>query len=138
MKILLLNAPPLKRFGIVGQIYPPLGILYLAAYLKKISGDFEIQVVDGYQERNLEEVVKKIIRYSPEILGISFTTQAATGAYLVINQIRRQLPKIFIVVGGPHVTALPEESLIRSAADLVVLGEGEVTFSQLVGRIKGN
>ena len=138
MKILLLNAPPLKRFGIVGQIYPQLGILYLAAYLKKISGDFEIQVVDGYQERNLEEVVKKIIRYSPEILGISFTTQAATGAYLVINQIRRQLPKIFIVVGGPHVTALPEESLIRSAADLVVLGEGEVTFSQLVGRIKGN
>ena len=138
MKILLLNAPPLKRFGIVGQIYPPLGVLYLASYLRKENNNFEIKVIDGYHEENVDEVVKKIVSFSPNILCISFTTQGSTGAYEVIKQVKQKLSNVFIVVGGPHPTIYPEESLIKFNTDVVVRGEGEITFSKLVNRVLKN
>lgn len=122
----------------MGQIYPPLGILYLASYLRQGNNHYEIRVIDGYQEKNFEEVINKIVSYSPQVLGISFTTQAATGAYEVISHIRHKLHKIFIVTGGPHPTINPSESLIKSSADVVVMGEGEVSFSELVNRLSKN
>jgi len=138
VKVVLLNAPPLRRFGIVGQIYPPLGILYLASYLRAGNNNFEIKVIDGYHEKNIDVVIKKITSFSPHILGISFTTQAATGAYEVIRRVREKLREIFIVTGGPHSTIYPAESLIGSRADIVVMGEGEISFSELVNRLSKN
>lgn len=138
MKILLLNAPPLKRLGIVGQIYPPLGILYLAAYLKKYDGCHDLKVIDGYHERDIDDIVNKITSFAPDILGISFSTQAATGAYAVIDRVKKEGKKTFIVVGGPHPSIYPHEPLVRSCADSVVIGEGEVTFLELVKKIKSN
>ena len=134
MKILLLNAPPLKTFGITGQIYPPLGILYLASYVRQKRPDLEIQAIDGYKE-NSQKLVSKIIEDAPDILGVSFTTQAATGAYKLINEIKRINPKIFIVTGGPHTSTLPEDCLKNSAADIAVIGEGEETFFEIVEKI---
>ena len=138
MKILLLNAPPLRRFGIVGQIYPPLGILYLAAYLREYDNCHDIKVIDGYHERDIDDIMNKIVSFGPDLLGISFTTQAATGAYEVIDRVRKQIKKTFIVVGGPHPTIYPHEPLTRSRADAVVIGEGEITFFELVKRFKEN
>ncbi|MFH1903474.1 MAG: radical SAM protein [Candidatus Omnitrophota bacterium] len=138
MKILLLNAPPLRKYGVVGQIYPPLGILYLAAYLRQGTSRFEIKVVDGYQEKNIEQTVKKILSFSPDIIGLSFTTQAATGAYEVIREVKKRLPGVFVVTGGPHPTIYPEESIFQAGADTVVVGEGEETFSELVNRLATN
>lgn len=135
MKILLLNAPPLVRFGIVGQIYPPLGILYLAAYLRQGNRDYEFKVVDGYHEKNIEEVVKTIVAFAPDILGVSMTTQAATGGYEVIRRVRQQLKNVFIVCGGAHPTIFPGEALLRGQADAVVLGEGEITFAELAAAL---
>jgi len=68
-------------------------------------------------------------------LGISFTTQAATGAYKLINEIatsgtKEDLP--LIVCGGPHSTAMPGDVLKNSQCDVVVMGEGEVTFHEVI------
>ena len=138
MKVLLLNSPPLKRFGIVGQIYPPLGILYLASYLRQENNNFDIKVIDGYHEKSITEVVQKIVSFSPTILGISFTTQAATGAYEIIYRVRKELDNVFIAAGGAHPTIYPEELFIKSTADVAVIGEGEVTFTELVNLIRNN
>ncbi len=138
MKVLLLNSPPLKRYGIVGQIYPPLGVLYLAAYLRQGNNNFDIKAIDGYQEKNITAVVRKIVSFSPSILGISFTTQAATGAYKIISRVREELNNIFIAAGGAHPTIYPEELLKKTTADVAVIGEGEVTFTELVNRIQNN
>ena len=138
MKVLLLNSPPLKHFGIVGQIYPPLGILYLASYLRHANNNFDIKVIDGYHEKSITAVVQKIVSFSPSILGISFTTQAATGAYEIISGVRKELRNIFIAAGGAHPTIYPDELFEKSDADVAVIGEGEVTFSELVNRIRNN
>lgn len=131
MKILLLNAPPLKTFGITGQIYPPLGILYLASYARRKRSDLEIKAIDGYTAKR-RELVDDIIKYNPEVLGVSFTTQAATGAYCLINEVKEINKNIFVVVGGPHPTIVPEESFRRAKVDMVVVGEGEVTFLEIL------
>lgn len=138
MKILLLNSPPLKHFGIVGQIYPPLGILYLASYLCKDNSRYDVKALDGYQEKTIDTVVNKIVQFNPDILGVSLVTQAATGAIEIIKQIRNKLKGIFIVAGGPHPTIFPGELLLKAGVDAVVIGEGEVTFSELVLCLKEN
>jgi len=137
MKILLLNAPPLRTFGITGQIYPPLGILYLASYVREKRNDVQIQAIDGYKE-NSQELVDKIIKYAPDILGVSFTTQAASGAYKLINEVKQINPKIFIVTGGPHTSTLPEDCFKNSATDIAVVGEGEETFFEIVEKVNSS
>ena len=137
MKILLLNAPPLKTVGITGQIYPPLGILYLASYVRQHLKDIEIKAIDGYQE-NTQKIIKRILKYKPEILGVSFTTQAATGAYYLINEIKKLNKNITVVTGGAHPTILPDETFKLSNADLVVVGEGEITFCEIVEKVMNN
>lgn len=134
MKVLLINAPPLQSLGITGQMYPPLGILYLASYAREHIPGLEIKAIDGYHEDS-SKMVKTIQKFNPEIIGISFTTQAATGAYYLIHDIRVLLPKVIIVAGGPHPTIMPDEVLERSATNVVVIGEGECTFAELLKRM---
>ena len=134
MRLLLVNTPPLKTFGITGQIYPPLGILYLASYVRQRRNDLQIRAIDGYKE-NRTELVKKVIEFDPEILGVSFTTQAATGAYRLINEVKQRNGKIYVVVGGPHPTTIPEDCFKNSKADIAVIGEGEETFLEIVEKV---
>ncbi len=135
MKMLLVNAPPIKELGITGQIYPPLGILYLAAYARKHMDNLEIKAIDGYKE-DKKKLADKIIKYNPDVLGMSFTTQAATGAYKLINEIKAQNKGIWVVNGGPHPTIMPEESFQRSKTDMVVIGEGEATLLEILQKIE--
>ena len=134
MKVLLVNAPPLKTLGITGQIYPPLGILYLASYARERIKGLEVRAIDGYKE-DRGKLVEKIVRFNPKVLGISFTTQAATGAYRLINEVKERKKDIFIVVGGAHPTIIPEESFERSRADMVVVSEGEETFFEILEKV---
>lgn len=137
MKVLLVNAPPLMTFGITGQIYPPLGILYLVSYAREKRKDFEFKAIDGYKGNN-QKLVSKIIEYAPDILGVSFTTQAATGAYKLINEVKQRNPKVCIVTGGPHTTTIPEDCFKNSATDIAVIGEGEETFFEILEKIDGS
>lgn len=115
----------------VGQIYPPLGILYLASYVRRRIPAIEMRARDGYNE-HIETVIHDVLDFKPDILAVSFTTQAATGAYEVINRIKAAQPDVLAVSGGAHPTILAEEVLTEYRTDLVVVGEGEETFFEIV------
>ena len=142
MRVLLVNAPKLGEEGVINLMYPPLGLLYLASYVRERE-DVEVAVLDGCREK-YADLLTRIHAFAPDVLGVSFTTQAATGAYRLVNDlkpIRDQAEKPLVIYGGPHTTALPEEVLRRSHGDVAVLGEGETTFLDLVqqfrkGRLK--
>lgn len=107
---------------------PPLSILYMAAILEKngynpiiIDGDF-----DNYKEKITEAIC----------VGIS----ALTG-HQILNgmEITRYIKKKFdmpVIWGGVHPTLHPEQTL--ETADIVVRGEGEITFLKLVEAISNN
>ena len=134
MKITLVFAPP-ERAASLGELgetlSPPLGVLYLAGYLRAHCRDLDIRVIDGTR-KGYGGTVEGVRAHGPDILGVSAYTLTATGAYRLIDEIKQEHPETIVIVGGPHATALPEDVLGRSRADAVALGEGERTLTEFV------
>lgn len=93
--------------------------------------EVELNLIDGLKN-GYQNTLAKIIAFAPDILGISFYTPVALSAYRLADEVKEALPGTLIVAGGPHATALPAEVLERSKTDIVVAGEGEATFFELV------
>lgn len=110
-------------------ITPPLGLGYLSAYLKK-SG-IETKIIDGLREKlNLPEMVKRILKFRPDAVGIT----CLTAFYKEVVLLSRELKKngITTIIGGYHPTFLPYRTLVESQADYVICGEGEIPLLKLV------
>jgi len=113
------------------RIAPPIGILYIASYLKRNISGIEISIIDGLIS-GYNNSVSKIKDFKPDILGVSFNTPVALSAYSLTKEIKKHLPDALIIAGGPHATALPEECLRESGVDIVVIGEGEESVYEIV------
>src|SRR3989338_422095 len=137
MKIQLVFAPSLlySPYEVLGEnIWPPMGILYLAAYLRSKMAGVEINLIDGCK-KGYQNPLEEIKRFKPDVLGISCYTTLAYGAAKLAGAVKSWLPCSTLVLGGAHPTALPLETLKASGADIVVVGEGEETFYRIVKSI---
>jgi len=116
--------------------YPPLGLMYIAAYLEKHT-NHEIKILDTQVEeisyRNLGSKVKK---FNPDIVGIQAMTFTFVDSILTAKIVKKVNDNIKIVLGGPHATIYPEDTLSIPEVDYVVLDEGEITFTNLIQNIK--
>jgi anaerobic magnesium-protoporphyrin IX monomethyl ester cyclase len=54
----------------------------------------------------------------------------------MMRVVKARYPDIKIVCGGPHVTPFPRETLMKTGCDVCVIGEGEVTFLELIDRVR--
>jgi len=103
---------------------PRLGLPLLGAILQKELG---IQVKIYFQE--ITKIDWDVVLNS-DLIGISTITPTAPIAYGLADQIKKS-SDIPVVLGGPHVSFLPDEAL-EKGADYVVRGEGELTFVELI------
>lgn len=75
-----------------------------------------------------------------DLVGISALTNLAPRAYEIVDKAKEIAEKIgrkiFVVMGGPHPSFLPEEALDHGV-DFVVRHEGEQTFQDLLGYLQG-
>jgi len=111
--------------------FPPLGILYIAASLE--NNGCKVNVLDAaIKKMSYAEIVKNIQEEKPDLIGITCTTETRFEMKELTELIRKKIPDLFIVVGGAHVTFCPEETLLSTKADLVVLGEGDNTIAELI------
>jgi len=106
---------------------PPLGLVYLATYLRDVVGlkQENIKVLD----RNYFKIEKEINLFKPHLFGITAMTidyEKATKFALKI----KQKNKIPIILGGVHISTLPES--FRKCFDIGVIGEGEKTLEELI------
>jgi len=135
MKLQLINSPilPTKKEegGETLVHWPPLGIMYIASYLRERVPDIQVKIADG-PLIGYYGVLKEVETFKPDIIGISCSTTNSTGAYQLTNQLKSMMPHSFVILGGAHPTAMPEDAATRSNADLIVVGEGEVVFSEVV------
>lgn len=140
----LIRPPAVECFRLATtSITPPLGLAYIAGALR--SEDVPVQVLDGVLEApsqftpyykgylvglTLDEIVARLA--PSEMIGISalFTHEWPFVAELT-QRIKARFPHTPLVLGGEHVTSLPEFSLATSEADVLVLGEGEETILEL-------
>jgi len=100
------------------SLFPPLGLATLAAFL---SEEDEAQIVDQHvQKLNLDD--------EPDIVSIQVYITNAYRAYKIADHYRDK--GIFVILGGLHVTALPEEACKH--ADVIFLGPGEESFPRFL------
>lgn len=119
-----------KDIGDIGGHQMPLGIYYLAAQLKKDG--LPVDVLDGETEHlTHEDVVNKLKSNDVKIVGITSTTVAFHRARSLAEIIRTHLKDVTIVIGGPHMTSLPMETMKTNAFDYGIVHEGELCFSML-------
>jgi anaerobic magnesium-protoporphyrin IX monomethyl ester cyclase len=105
--------------------YPPLGLLYLSAYLKRAG--FGVEVFDS--TFGTRDALEARLSAGPGVLGI-YTNLITRGSVVRIARRAKELGWT-VVVGGPESANYPEEYLSRGA-DVVVVGEGEETMAELL------
>lgn len=110
------------------SIIPPLGLAYIASYLRKVG--HECQILDGIAEcLPMAQICRKAREF--DVIGITVVSLYMLRVVELIRNLKQSGVKAPIVVGGPHVTVMPE-SLLSQGADYAVIGEGEITFAELV------
>jgi anaerobic magnesium-protoporphyrin IX monomethyl ester cyclase len=134
MSVLLTHAYFLNDDAKEQQImrpYPPLGILYISAYLEQ--NGIENNVYDTTFS-NKESFNNYLIEQKPLVVGIYVNLMTKLNALSSISFIKEKLPYTKIILGGPEVHH-SAENFLHHGADFIVIGEGEETMLELVQRI---
>ncbi|MGQ4915393.1 MAG: B12-binding domain-containing radical SAM protein [Candidatus Asgardarchaeia archaeon] len=137
MKVLLISPPTITPVKEVLDIAnPPLGLGYLASVVRQKGHDVKIIEAIG-ENLTFDDIKRKVLQYDPDVVGITATTAMIPDAYLVAKIAKENNPNLTVVIGGPHVTFLPEYTFHECPyIDIIVRGEGEVTFSELLDAIE--
>jgi anaerobic magnesium-protoporphyrin IX monomethyl ester cyclase len=128
VNILLINPAPTGTLKATGVLFPPLGLLYIAAYAEKEG--HQVAVRDLAVRGKKEEVDFK--KY--DMVGISTDTTRHRQALQLAKKAKAY--GCTVVMGGPHPGYVDEEILSTQRVDFIVRGEGEVTFSELVAALE--
>ena len=119
------------------QPNPPIGLGYLASFLEKYG--HKVILIDCWIHHFSNEEIFRIIRHTkPDIVGLTALTahyeEMRELCEFISNERLRDpnISQFLLMIGGIHVTALPEVSLLECKADLAVLGEGENTLLELI------
>lgn len=123
MKILLVNPP--SKFLVDDNVFPTLGLLYLAAYLRR-EGYADISLLDLNGKPDMPESI------DAHVVGFYSTTPQFPAVVELKEKLKRinKAESCIYVIGGPHVSGRPEDALPHF--DYVVAGEGERAFSDIV------
>src|SRR4030042_5900837 len=130
MNILLINPAPSVTLKATGVLFPPLGLLYVAAYAEKMG--HQVAIRDLAVRRRKEEINFK--KY--DMVGISTDTTRHRQALQLAKKAKAN--GCMVVMGGPHPGYVDEEILSTKRVDFIVHGEGEITFSELVTALQKN
>jgi len=128
MRTLLVNPPyPFSEIPIM-----PMGLSYLGSVLEH-SGH-EVQILDLLVSRYSKEKIKnKLDEYQPDIVGVTSVTLNYPIASDILKYAKSLDKDIITIIGGPHVTFAPVETLTEAPwIDVVVKGEGEMTMLDIV------
>jgi anaerobic magnesium-protoporphyrin IX monomethyl ester cyclase len=143
MRIALVN-PPYGVEDLVGKskslkgimnVVQPLGLGYIAALLERDG--FEVEIEDCQcLGVNHHDLIERLDKQQPDIVGISATTPTFGSSLLAAQMMKQSLPEVPLMIGGPHVSALPMETMAYDCFDIGVVGEGELTTLELVKHIQ--
>jgi len=138
-KVLLINLPeegacadsytPSYAIGSF-SVYPPLGLLYVATAIKEY---YPVEILDVVAKKlSIEQIINQIIIKKPTVLGISCQTFRLYAMSEIIIGVKKRLPNLVVVVGGPHTAIYPVETLNLFGVDFVIRGDGEHPFRVLL------
>jgi radical SAM superfamily enzyme YgiQ (UPF0313 family) len=117
------------------ETIPGMGVLMLAAVARQRG--YRVHLVDAKGPgTSVESVGREIVALRPDYLGLSATTISVTNAARIATHVKSCLPDVVTIVGGPHVSAVPERTLGEFPSfDFGIAGEGEVSLFELLARL---
>ena len=139
-KLLFVSAPRWNEVryptqGAMGGMadFPPIGMLYIAAYLKK-HADVQTRLFDyNFAEKfDYSAIDREIEAFQPDLVGLTTYTFILHDIYRIARHIKEKYQGIKIVFGGKHTELYPREALMQGFVDYVVVGEGEEPMRRLV------
>ena len=164
MRVLLVN-PPFMRLRGIPLTYFPLSLGYVAAALREAGHETWIYNGESAPDDELRtplkgaELLESHKRYmeilsdrehpvwremrsvladvEPDVVGINVMSCKFDSAKAVTEIAREERDGVQVVWGGPHPTAMEEESLVRGGADYIIPREGEIAAVKLMQHLGG-
>lgn len=116
---------------IVSQPNPPIGLGYIAGMLR--THGHKVDLLDcAIMKESYHQIIAYIKDINPDVIGITALSPYYSQMQIVAHLVRKL--RIPLILGGVHVTALPELSLRECGGDFVILGEGELTTLELMNK----
>ena len=112
--------------------YPKLGLLYVAAYYERETGNTATFIDCPPENVSEEDMLARVREIKPDMVAMSIMTFNLLDALRTAMVLKKENPNIKICLGGPHVNLYPKETLDQPEIDYVVFGEGEKIFTRLV------
>ncbi|MEM0296806.1 MAG: radical SAM protein [Zestosphaera sp.] len=113
-----------------GFTVPPLAAAYLAAVTVERGAD--VRFFDSVaRQQDLRTLALEVTSYDPDMVGFLMNTSASHKASVGLGRVLKRVCGSLIIAGGHHAT-FTYPILLREGFDVVVLGEGEETFSELL------
>ena len=141
LRILLINADQswvcrVKHLSDLEMIHPPVGLLYLAAYLKDKFCEFvQVKVLSRVVDCPKDEEFLEILRqFNPDIVGIRGMIIHKEIFHETARQAKLFNDKITVIAGGPY-PSFDHEAFNDQNIDYIVVGEGEITFGELLEKL---
>ncbi len=127
---------PGSRFPHIG-FAQPLGLLHLISQLRgSFPGRFEVELIhQALLDLGPSQLRERIRKFDPDLVclsAMSVERKEVAQAAAVSKELR---PKRPVILGGPHGTIFYDLVLRDTMVDTVVLGEGELTFIDLVSHL---
>lgn len=116
-------------------IFPSLALGGLAAWVRQHG--FQVSFLDLHAENLLvSQAAARIRTFAPHIVAITAKTLGWPAVVELGQFARKVAPEALIVVGGPHLSIYPRESLTWDCFDVAVVGDGEETFLEICERVE--
>lgn len=136
MKVVIIH-PPEPIVSIASKVIQhPINLAQLAAYLNQF--EIECEIWDyGVEPYSDSEFQTRLADFRPPIVGFSCVTPLIKTGAAMARLVKEVSSDTLTVIGGPHVTAIPEKTLTEFPSfDLGVIGEGEITFHEIITKLE--
>jgi radical SAM superfamily enzyme YgiQ (UPF0313 family) len=84
----------------------------------------------------MEEHLAKVKEIKPDIYAISFTTPRRDLSFEAISKVKALDLPMLMIAGGAHPTIDPQDVLKNTAVEVCIVGEGEETATELIGKVQ--
>ena len=127
---------PKTGFDYGSTVAPPHSLLAVAAPVLKAG--YSVKLFDQRTQTINEDILSRFISNDLICVGISSMTGTQIRNALQFSKLIRKLTdgKVPVVWGGPHPSIIPEQTVMNENVDVVVIGEGEDSFLELVRAIE--
>ncbi len=136
MRVLLVE-PPVSPFDVPtgNAMLPP------AHHLERLAGtilqNHDVEIIDMRIDKTEKDLAERINSFKPDVVGTSSVAANSGLTKHVLSITKRLNPEIKTVVGGHHPSLYPQD-FNDKYVDYVVIGEGEITFPELLRSIEKN